>query len=87
MKPIALIIFCTILYIFVKSFLKGYRGESDPRSASGGTPLIQDELVRDMICGVYVPRREALPLTWQGKTYYFCSEICRQKFLRNHSRP
>jgi uncharacterized protein len=40
-----------------------------------------NEMVRDPVCGLYVPTQEAVSLLKAGKTVYFCSENCRQRFL------
>lgn len=34
----------------------------------------------DPMCGKTVDPGKALALTWEGKTYYFCSEDCRHRF-------
>lgn len=44
----------------------------------------QIEMVRDPICGMHVNPETALNQTIDGKTYYFCSEACRSKFVREH---
>jgi len=36
--------------------------------------------VSDPMCGKAVDPEKALALTWEGKTYYFCSEDCRRRF-------
>ncbi|MBN2427190.1 MAG: YHS domain-containing protein [Deltaproteobacteria bacterium] len=38
-------------------------------------------MVKDPQCGTYVPQSESLTATRAGKTYYFCSSECREKFL------
>ncbi len=42
------------------------------------------KLVRDPVCGVYIDEEVAIRLHYQGKTYYFCSEKCRDEFLKTH---
>jgi len=49
-------------------------GGSRPRTPSGG------ELVQDPVCGIYVSNQTKVRKTVKGKTYYFCSEACRDKF-------
>ena len=49
---------------------QGHRG--------GNTQAVK--LVRDPVCGTYLPPRAALSLTSAGSTHYFCSEECRVKF-------
>lgn len=40
-----------------------------------------DEMVKDPVCGIYLPKKDALPVSSGGKTIYFCSPQCRQRFL------
>ncbi|MGO9571982.1 MAG: transcriptional regulator [Desulfomonilaceae bacterium] len=41
------------------------------------------EMVRDPVCGLYIPSDGAVGLINNGKIVHFCSEKCRQKFLNN----
>ena len=41
-----------------------------------------DELVQDPVCKLYVSRREAIVLSGQGEPLYFCSEKCRDHYVR-----
>ena len=36
---------------------------------------------KDPICGMTVDEATALHAERDGKTFYFCSDLCRQKFL------
>ena len=45
----------------------------------GAPPLASNEDV-DPVCGMTVDRSSASAATFQGKTYYFCSDSCRSKF-------
>jgi YHS domain-containing protein len=38
---------------------------------------------RDPVCGAYLDVQLALPLKRGQHTYYFCSEKCRQQFIKN----
>ncbi|MDD5773505.1 MAG: YHS domain-containing protein [bacterium] len=38
-------------------------------------------LTKDPICGMGVYKNTALHAERDGKTFYFCSDQCRQKFL------
>ena len=38
-------------------------------------------VTKDPICGMTVDESTALHTEREGKTFYFCSENCRQKFL------
>jgi Cu+-exporting ATPase len=37
--------------------------------------------IKDPICGMAVDAATAIHADRSGKTYYFCSETCRDKFL------
>lgn len=38
-------------------------------------------VTKDPICGMTVDEKTALNAARDGKTFYFCSEHCRSKFL------
>jgi YHS domain-containing protein len=42
--------------------------------------------VTDPVCGMPVDRSSALTLERDGRTYYFCSEQCRQAFTAHPQR-
>jgi uncharacterized protein len=57
--------------------------------AAGGTTkqrrrraVQSTKLVRDPVCGTWVPERGPNSLTSGGTTHYFCSEQCREAFSR-----
>lgn len=35
----------------------------------------------DPVCGMQVNEDESLSATYEGQTYYFCSEDCRDEFM------
>ena len=39
-----------------------------------------EEMVRDPECGTYVPRGDAIQDQLKGKSHYFCSTECRDKY-------
>ena len=42
---------------------------------------------KDPVCGMSIdPQRAAAVSEHQGRTYYFCSEECKQKFDRDPQR-
>lgn len=52
-------------------------GASEPKQ---GRRTRSMQLVRDPVCGTYIQQSRALEVHTRGKTHYFCSEECRQKF-------
>jgi uncharacterized protein len=52
------------------------------RRAGGPTPTaVTQEMVRDPICHLYLPRAEAIRRKVQGQEHFFCSPGCLDKFL------
>lgn len=73
------------------SLYKGYRlfeqlrvkpGERFP----GHEPQAEiDEMVQDPVCGMYIPRKQAIARKIGTETHFFCSEECLNKFLENRN--
>jgi YHS domain-containing protein len=42
--------------------------------------------VRDPVCGTRLPGPTGPSALYQGRTYYFCGETCRQDFIKNPAR-
>jgi len=68
-----------LIYQVIRFFQAIKRIQS--RSKRPSTAVSSQIMVKDEVCQTYLPQDEALSLNFQGKTYYFCSEKCRQKFL------
>jgi uncharacterized protein len=64
----------------VDNIIAGSRGGSaGPRGQAAAV-----KLVRDPVCGTYVPPRAALSVTTSGTTHYFCSERCLNDYETSH---
>ena len=59
----------------VDSIIEGSRGASAGRRQTAAV-----KLVRDPVCGTYVPPRADLAVTAAGTTQYFCSERCLNEY-------
>jgi uncharacterized protein len=56
-------------------------GASPARDRRGGPPDRGVQMVRDPICGTFLPPADAISLTERGGAVrYFCSEKCREAF-------
>jgi YHS domain-containing protein len=77
MKWIIILIVGYLLYRYIRKLL------ATPNGPKGKPPReIQDEMVEDPMCKVYLPKRQALVEKGaDGKMHYFCSPECRDKFI------
>jgi YHS domain-containing protein len=66
----------------VKQSLSLGQGQA-PRSPQTQEP---DTLVQDPVCGTFIPRRNALKTSRDGKEYFFCCEGCLKGFLRQSDK-
>lgn len=78
-----------ILFIFIAVFgvMSLLRGALTPQRSGTDRSGPQDrgertgKLMKDPVCGTYVPAETALTARSDSGTNYFCSEECRRKFL------
>jgi uncharacterized protein len=43
---------------------------------------LDDLMVKDPFCGTFFPKREGVQVRIKGEAYFFCSEACRDSFLK-----
>jgi len=77
MRFIIYLVLAYVAYRVVKAVIRPKDRIS--RSENGG---VIDEMVQDPQCKTYIPRRQAIEKTIDGKTYHFCSDACASKFLQ-----
>ncbi|MFH1148289.1 MAG: YHS domain-containing protein [Pseudomonadota bacterium] len=70
----------------VYQIYKGMRSvsQSSAKKSPQRPDVVTAELVEDPVCHIYFPKNQALTIDWKGKTCYFCSTECREKFLDLH---
>lgn len=70
-------------YLLVRLLFPRLRG---PRETGRQAPTgIAEEMVRDPVCQLYLPRSEAIRRKVQGRDHFFCSPGCLDKFLVRRS--
>lgn len=80
---IRLILLAAIFYLiyqlvrFFQSLGEAASGTGNPGSKSEKKKV----MVKDEVCNTYIPEEEAIKEYREGKTIYFCSEECRQKYF------
>ena len=79
---IIIIIIGYLVYRFLRGFL------APPKLLKRNPPReIQDEMVQDPVCKVYLPKRQAVVHTGsRGEIRYFCSTQCRERFIKEKKR-
>ena len=76
---------CLLIYLgyrVVKGFLTPAPGPSAtrPERQNDMTP-VDDVMVKDPFCQTYIPQRDGIRQVIDGKTVFFCSPECRDKYL------
>jgi uncharacterized protein len=57
-----------------------------PKVSTGSERQIDDIMVKDPVCEVYFPKKSGVSLSIEGKTLYFCSEECKDKYLSKKAK-
>jgi YHS domain-containing protein len=69
-----------LAFLFVRVYLGLMRARRRTRQAP---PRVRGVMVKDEVCGTYIPREEALVEVRDGVERYFCSEECRKKRVKS----
>jgi uncharacterized protein len=77
------IIIILIAYVFYRAVKNWMAGPGRPQVRSAGRmPLKADDvMIKDPQCGIYFAKRDAVIVQEDGRTHYFCSEACKEKYL------
>ena len=69
-----LLLFLVVRYV-IKAVLSSRTSQASSASPSAG------ELKKDPVCGTYVSPGTAVAKSVRGKTVYFCSNACRDRYV------
>ena len=73
-----------VIYRAVKGSSEKRTGRRDP--LSGNAPMqVDDEMIKDPVCGSYFPRRDAVTMEIRGRTLLFCSTECRDRYIEERT--
>ncbi len=78
MSPLRFVILAFLFYLLFRLLTGGKR---KVKQTGNSGPPSHDVLVEDPVCKVCVPMKQAVVLKEAGKTTYFCSSECREKFI------
>lgn len=79
-----LLILCLLIYLgfrAAKVFWNPGKPSARPVMPADRMP-VDDVMVKDPACGIYIPRKDAIRETIGGETCYFCSVACRDKYVK-----
>jgi len=82
---IRLLIYGLLIYAIVR--VGRYLGRTlmKPDMDTGEAPKSENtELIRDPQCGTYFLRQQGVQARFGGERLFFCSERCRDDYLRDH---
>ncbi|WP_035245944.1 YHS domain-containing protein [Desulfogranum mediterraneum] len=84
MTPVRLVILAVLFYIGYRLLRSMLLQQLEKKSSAGKKESkVEDVLVEDPVCHTLIPKKQAVRLRRDGKTYYFCSEKCCDTFTDN----
>lgn len=76
------VLFVVLSYKVFRWALKSLNwGGMQPQVRGHSDKTAVDDLVKDPVCGTYVPVKNSVSTIKDGKQVHFCSESCLKKFL------
>ncbi|HUJ79485.1 MAG TPA: YHS domain-containing protein [Nitrospiria bacterium] len=78
-----LIVIAVLLGLVVVNWFWQFLLASDAkarRERTGAAPRTGEPMVRDPLCGMYLPKSSALSADIDGRTHYFCSRQCADQY-------
>jgi YHS domain-containing protein len=82
LRILLIVLVLRAIWRFARGLMEGVRGAAPRQAGPGAAPV---PLVKDPVCGTYVVRAKALTAGTGPDTRHFCSEACRDHFLRERS--
>lgn len=79
-KLLLFAIFAFLVYTVVSTVLRLFRSPQGPSSSHPPSRESGESMVKDPVCGTYLPQGEAISLRRGGVEHYFCSTECRDRF-------
>jgi uncharacterized protein len=84
MRPLLFLVLTLALGYLISQLLFPKRRVRQQTGRQAST-AVAEEMVRDPVCQLYLPRGEAIRRKVQGREYFFCSPGCLDKFLVRRS--
>ena len=74
-----------IILALVAGFIMLYRSLFGGASPSLNDPTEAADMAQDPNCGTYVPKKQSITKSVQGKEYFFCSKKCSEEYSSKKS--
>ena len=76
-------VFIIVIYLLYKivNTVREVKTEKNENHQFNSSPAVGEDLVEDPVCHTYVPVSQAIKKEISGKSYYFCSQQCSEKYL------
>jgi uncharacterized protein len=90
LTALALLLLLRLVLRFLLGLVQGLAGEAAGASRTnggGGQARVTGALVRDPVCGMFIPRDTAVTASIGGETRHYCSDACRAKDASAAGRP
>ena len=76
---ILLVFVAYVAYLFLRIVMGVKRVATRAQAGTPAQRRDQGVMVKDEVCGTYIPREDALTEMRDGAERYYCSEECRRK--------
>jgi uncharacterized protein len=74
------IIAAVVIYRSLKGWMGAGKAQRNPL-ASREANQVDDEMIKDPVCGTYFPKREAVIAHSHNRVLQFCSSQCRDRYF------
>jgi len=82
---IRLLLLIATLWFLMRFLMKILTAGKQPGARESGG-IISNNMVKDPVCGMYMDSRLAVRLDSRDESHFFCSEECKNKYVRQSSR-
>lgn len=85
-----LLLFIAFIYAVYRIFRSAFTSGTERRMPPGQPEQpreIDDVMVQDPYCKVYFPRRQGVAARVEGESLLFCSEKCRDLYIKAKENP
>lgn len=84
LRLLIFIVLGIVVYRAIKGHPEDRPGRQDP--IGGRAPIqVDDDMIKDPVCGSYFPARDAVTIKNNGRALLFCSHECRDRYIKEQA--